>query len=213
MKTITCAAFAELDHIFLVVADERTARSTMKDADLRVNYTRDHPGQGTRNICACLDNVFLELLWHDKTTVSAESEAITLGARIRGEGCPIGISWRGMSPFEDTAEGTEPYNAPFLPKGMSIPVAAASLDPMLPFVFRTPGGTPPIDRTDGLVGRRQAPELATLSHCEVSLPDPGAAEHLLAPFRQISLRQGEYALKLVLLRPDQSVGRTITWSV
>lgn len=53
---------AELDHLFLLVSDEQTAIAMMEDSGLRVNYRRVHPGQGTSNLCACLDDVFIELL-------------------------------------------------------------------------------------------------------------------------------------------------------
>lgn len=177
---------AELDHIFLFVRDEDTARSMMDSAKLRVNYERVNPGQGTRNLCACLDDIFLELLWLDGTPVSEETERISLARRGRGDGSPIGISWRGPSPYERNGE-IEAYHAPFLPSGVSIPVARASLDPALPFVFRSPGGTAPIARTGCLVGTRQAPELSTLGSCTVRSPDPQPMSEFLSPFEQISV--------------------------
>ena len=54
----------ELDHIFLFVRNEEPAQRMMADAGLRVNYTRHHPGQGTTNLCACLDDMFFELLFY-----------------------------------------------------------------------------------------------------------------------------------------------------
>lgn len=204
---------AELDHLFLFVPNETTARSMMDAAGLRVNYSRAHPGQGTRNLCACLDDVFLELLWLDGSEISAETERITLGARARGEGSPVGVSWRSTAVFQNDQNGTVPYTAPFLPTGITIPVAALSLDPSLPFVFQTPGGTPPIDRTDGLVGTRQAPELATMGSCNLRLPDPAAASTLMSPFENITVSKGTPALQIELLRPDGTVGRSVEWSV
>jgi hypothetical protein len=198
---------AELDHIFLFVSNETTARKMMKAANLRVNYSRVHPGQGTRNLCACLDDVFLELLWLDGTEISAESERITLGARGRSVGSPIGVSWRGVGPFEENLS----YAAPFLPNGLTIPVARASLDPELPFVFRTPGGTPPIQRTDGLVGERQTPELATLKVCVVSVPNPKIVMPLLSPFEKISVCKGLPGLRFTLLDIRGEVKRSFEW--
>ena len=64
---------AEVDHIFLFVSGEARAREMMEAARLRVNYSRAHPGQGTRNLCACLDDVFLELLWLDGSEILPES--------------------------------------------------------------------------------------------------------------------------------------------
>ncbi len=196
----------ELDHLFLFVADERTARKMMEEAGLAVNYSRRHPGQGTTNLCACLDDMFLELLWLDGSQMSAESERIGLGRRGRGEGSPIGIAWRGEAAIQ-----TEPYAAPFLPEGVSIPVALASRDVAVPFVFQSPGGTRPIDRTDGLVGDRQRPELATLGRCTLSVPEFDATAALLAGFSGIDVRQGEPRIEIDVLNASKRVVRQIEW--
>lgn len=197
----------QLDHIFLIVPGLAVAQKLMGDAQLRVNYSRIHRGQGTQNLCACLDDVFLELLWFDGSPIAEEAERVTLGARGRGFGSPVGISWRGPSDLE-----CEPYAAPFLPQGVTIPVARASLDPSLPFVFQSPGGIPPIERTDGLVGDRQAPELTTLLHCEVRVPDPAPASALLSAFEKISVTPGPHALRLTLSAADGSIGREFEWT-
>jgi len=197
----------ELDHAFLFVPDERRAQEMMASAGLRVNYSRSHEGQGTRNVCACLDDVFLELLWLDGSEVSSESERVTLGARGRGEGSPVGVAWRGPSSIESV-----PYAAPFLPEGTAIPVARASLDLNMPFVFGAPDGMKPIDRADGLVGVRQAPDLATLGHCELTVPHPEPVSALLADFDRISVKKGAPALNMTLLDADGRLARTITWA-
>lgn len=196
----------ELDHIFLFVPDEFTARTMMDAAGLRVNYARQHPGQGTRNLCACLDDVFLELLWLDGTDVSPATERIGLAARGQGEGSPFGISWRGA-----TSLPTKPYAAPFLPEGVLIPVAAASDELALPFVFQTPGGVPPIDRTDGLPGDRQRPGLATLGACELRLPNPADAAALLASFDALTLEEGPPGLRATMLDANGQPARTVVW--
>ena len=197
----------QLDHIFLFVPSLSVAQKLIGDARLRANYSRVHRGQGTQNLCACLDDVFLELLWLDGTVVDEEAERITLGVRARGFGSPIGISWRGLSDLP-----CEPYAAPFLPQGRTIPVARASLDPALPFVFQTPGGIPPLDQTDGLVGDRQAPELTTLLHCEVRVPNPGPVSALLSGLQQISVTIGPHALRIKLSAADGTVGREFEWN-
>jgi Glyoxalase-like domain len=197
----------ELDHVFLFVSDEQCAREMMAAAKLRVNYSRTHKGQGTRNICACLDDMFLELLWLDGSAISAESDQITLAARGRGQGSPIGISWRGACDL-DCIE----YAAPFLPAGVTIPVAHASLDPNLPFVFRTPGGARPIDRIDELVGDRQSPELTILGHCEILVPKPELVAKLLANFDRITVREGPASLNLTIFDSNGRIGREFTWT-
>ena len=45
MSSTYSSGTAELDHLFFVVSDEKTATKMMKDAGLRVNYRRVHPGQ------------------------------------------------------------------------------------------------------------------------------------------------------------------------
>jgi Glyoxalase-like domain len=197
----------ELDHIFLFVSDELRAGQMMEAAGLNVNYTRVHKGQGTRNMCACLDDMFIELLWLDGSTIAAESEEITLASRGRGQGSPIGVSWRGACDLECVE-----YAAPFLPGGVTIPVARASLDPNLPFVFRTPGGTRPIDRTDGLVGNRQFPQLTILGHCEIFVPNPEQVARLLGTFDRITVHEGSPSLNLTLLDSKGRMGREFTWA-
>ena len=197
---------SEIDHLFLFVSDAACAAQMMADAGLRVNYSRKHPGQGTQNLCACLDDIFLELLWLDGSAISQESERITLGARGRGVGSPIGIAWRGVSSLE-----CEDYAAPFLPENMTISVARASLDPVLPFFFRTPDGTKPIDRSDGLVGARQTPDLSTLGRCELFAPNPKPVAALLAELKCISVKEGPYCMRLTLLDASEKPARTVVW--
>lgn len=196
----------ELDHIFLFVPHEPRAREMMAKAGLRVNYSRIHKGQGTRNVCACLDDMFLELIWLDGSDAAKECEEITLAARGRGEGSPIGVSWRGECELDCVD-----YKAPFLPDGVAIPVARASLDPDMPFVFRTPGGIRPIDRSDGLVGNRQSPDLTVLGRCEITVPNPAPVAELLAAFDRITVREGHPSLNLILLDRNGRTGREFKW--
>lgn len=196
----------ELDHIFLFVKDEAEAARMMQDAGLRVNYARQHPGQGTSNLCACLDDVFLELIWADGSAVSEESARISLGARCRGKGAPLGISWRGTPPT-----GCAAYAAPFLPTGVTIPVLAQSLSPEMPFIFQTPGGAPPVDRDPALVGERQQPRLERLGACTLWLEDPQACNLVTSTVPGIQVQIGAPRLQLTLLAPDGSVGQQIDW--
>ncbi len=199
----------ELDHIFFFVRDEKQAREMMEAAGLRVNYSRAHPGQGTTNVCACFEDIFLELLWLDGSPISAESEIITLGARGRGEGSPIGVAWRGD--LGDTAGPTVSYAAPFLPSGLSIPVAEQSLDPNMPFLFRTPGGVRPTERRDELVGDRQMPRFSGIADCTILTPNPAPVSRLLAPFTDLSVSEGHPGLRFALLdRAGERAGQ-IVW--
>ncbi len=87
------------------------------------------------------------------------------------------------------------------------------MDLSLPFVFRTPGGTPPIERADGLVGDRQSPELATLGKCELSVGEPSLIQELLARFEKIVVQKGAPTIMLELLRPDGSIGKVVRWAL
>ncbi len=157
----------ELDHIFLFVSNEAEARQLMDEAGLRVNYSRAHPGQGTRNLCAVLMMFYFELLWLDGSPVSAETERIGLAARGRGM-VPLSAS-RGV----DQPHWRQcPTLRPFLPNGRVIHMAVASLNTNVPFVFQSPGGIPPINRSDGLPGDRQRPALATLGFCLLQMQNP-----------------------------------------
>lgn len=197
----------ELDHIFLFVPSRSAAERMMEEAGLRVNYSRSHPGQGTTNLCACLDDVFLELLWLDGSAISEESERMTLGERGRGAGLPIGVSWRGDCPMK-----TDGYAAPFLPHGSSIPVARVSKDLSVPFVFESPGGVPPIRRDDGLVGERQRPLYETLRSCRIQLREPGQTRQLLAGFEKISVVEGaDNRLEFVLGGHGAHADKSIIW--
>jgi len=197
----------ELDHVFLFVPDERTALSMMESAGLRVNYSRRHPGQGTQNVCACLDDMFLELLWLDGSEISRESQRVGLGLRGRGHGSPIGVSWRGPTALECV-----PYAAPFLPNGLSISIARASLDSAMPFLFETPGGTPPIDMTDGLPGERQRPQFTRLGTCEIRVPNPAAVADLLGAFDRVVVTEGAPGLTVTLLDQNGRVADKVDWT-
>lgn len=198
----------ELDHMFLFVKDEATARSMMKAAGLRVNYSRAHPGQGTKNLCACLDDIYFELLWMDGTEVSDETERVGLGRRGRGNGSPFGIAWRGDADIDVVF-----YAAPFLPEGLDIPIAKASMDPELPFVFQSPGGSRPIDRDDELTGKRQRPFLASLEHCSIRLPDPDILPRFMHEFERLSFERGAPRIEVLLTAPDRQATHRFTWSV
>ncbi|MBF0335866.1 MAG: hypothetical protein HQL40_19860 [Alphaproteobacteria bacterium] len=74
-------------------------------------------------------------------------------ARWRETGAsPFGIALRGDQP---APFATWDYAPPYLPAGMTIPVALASDDPRHPFVFVSPGTSRPDQWTDGRAGARQ----------------------------------------------------------
>ncbi|MBX9635746.1 MAG: hypothetical protein K2X44_12255, partial [Magnetospirillum sp.] len=63
------------------------------------------------------------------------------------------------------------YKPPFLPEGMSMPVALASDDPRQPFLFRSPGDARPDAWPEGMAGnRQQAAGLAEITGIDLDLP-------------------------------------------
>jgi len=198
----------ELDHIFLFVKDEATAREMMQHADLRVNYSRTHPGQGTKNYCACLDDMYFELLWLDGSPIAGPSEYIGLGARGRGEGSPIGLAWRGEMDLECI-----PYAAPFLPANMSIPVAKTSLNKAHPFVFQSPGGDAPINGDESLVGQRQRPTYARLKEVIIRLPATNQFPAFMHSFERVHFAIGEPSIEAKLSAPFGSTTTQFIWSL
>ena len=64
-RPAVAGAPVELDHVFVMVrpgAPEAEAAALAR-AGLCESFRRDHPGQGTTNLCCCFDNAYLELLW------------------------------------------------------------------------------------------------------------------------------------------------------
>ena len=198
----------ELDHIFLFVKDEATARDMIEQAGLRVNYGRAHPGQGTRNLCACLDNIYFELLWLDGSPIADASEAIGLGKRGRGDGSPLGLAWRGGADIDCID-----YAAPFLPPGITIPVAKASLDKSLPFAFQSPGGIPPANGDKSLVGQRQRPTYRSLEEVTIALPFANKLPAFMRRFERTHFDTGKPRMEATLSVPSGSTTHRFTWSL
>ena len=144
----------EIDHILVFVSEDAPEAERLKDIGLTESYRRVHPGQGTRNICYCFDNAYLELLWINRDDpVSRDAvKKMQLAERAdwRTSGCnPFGFALR---PVEEGAS-TLPipfwnYHAPYMPEDMSIPVADLSDDLNHPLIFRSPGKRKPADRID-----------------------------------------------------------------
>lgn len=153
----------ELDHIFLALDPRSDEGSELVRRGLEPSYRRDHPGQGTQNLCFCFENAYLELLWtRDKAEL--EANALTrskLPQRMAWQesaACPFGIAIRPVAGHEsrpDLPFKSWAYRPSYLPQGMAIQVATASDDARLPFLFQVPGAKPPAEWADGLSGTRQ----------------------------------------------------------
>jgi hypothetical protein len=142
---------AELDHIFLLVKDPTPLLAQLSALGLKESSRREHPGQGTRNVCFAFDNAYFEVLWihAPSDTLRPEIARCRFQDRAR-EGCPVGIAWRG-----ELALPTWRFTPPYLPKGLHIPVATDSDSIEQPFVFRSPGTQAPKDWPAERRGPRQ----------------------------------------------------------
>ena len=215
----------ELDHLFVMVRPGAPEAAGLAGAGLRESFRRDHTGQGSTNLCYCFDNAYLELLWLRGDPAEARSPP---AARLR---LAERADWRttGASPFGialRTAPGaalpfaTWDYAAPFLPEGVTIPVALASDDPRQPLLFRSPGSQRPDHWTDGRAGARQAAAgLAEIVHLRLDLPDgiwPSAPLTRLQEVGPLSLGSAPtHRMVLTLSRPAAAPRRltlpAFTW--
>ncbi len=147
----------KLCHVFVFVEPEAPEAKLLDDLGLRESCRRDHPGQGTTNVCYCFDNAYLELLWvTDQAAVTSPLIART-GLAERADwrntcANPFGIALRGGSPAPFPMWN---YTPPYLPDGISIPVALSSADPAQPLLFMSPGNARPDQWKDGRAGERQ----------------------------------------------------------
>lgn len=161
-----------LCHVFVFVEPEAPEAKQLDDLGLRENCRRDHPGQGTANVCYCFDNAYLELLWvTDQAAVSSpiiSRTGLAERADWQNNGAnPFGIALRGINP---APYPTWDYTPPYLPDGVSIPVALSSDDPSQPLLFMSPGNARPDQWKDGRAGERQhAAGLREITALELTL--------------------------------------------
>lgn len=138
-----------IDHIFMFIEADGNEIDRLEAMGLVETYRRIHLGQGTRNICYCFDNLFLELLWADDPDVLRSDIIKRTGLyerslwRTTGT-CPFGIAWRGTSQHQGMTVPTWDFKPPYLPFGVSIAVAEDGDDPRQPMMFESPGSTAPM---------------------------------------------------------------------
>lgn len=171
-----------LDHVFVMVAPGAPERLRLERTGWQESFRRRHAGQGTRNVCYCLDNAYLELLWEDPEGLDAAGAPgaarmrLRERARWRASGAsPFGIAFRAPGPPGAFALEAWQYAPSWLPAGMTIPVAVASDDPAQPLLFRSPAAAPPAAWVDGRAGARQAAAgLARIGGLRLRLPHRAA---------------------------------------
>lgn len=199
----------EIDHVFLFIGPDGPEPETLRRLGLSETYRRAHPGQGTANACFAFDNLFLELLW-----LTSEDEARSAAiartrlwerSRWREDGnCPLGVAVRGD--LAGAGVPTWDYRPPYLPEGVSIPVAHASDDPALPMVFVSPGNQSPVGWPEARRGALQrAAGFGAVLAVELGLPAPAATAPLLhtlgdahPPTNSVTRRDARHLLRLAL---------------
>ena len=142
----------ELDHVFICVSDEPNVTRTLTEFGLNLSSRQIHQGQGTANRCAFFDNAYLELLVRDddRDLQSKQVKAVSLWKRMRWRdtnASPFGVSFRFTEMTEQNIPiATRPYNAPFLPKGITIPVATPQDSVYEPLIFLSLVAKAPIEQ-------------------------------------------------------------------
>ena len=203
-----------IDHIFMLIDPQGPAIDRLAQLGLAETYRRTHPGQGTRNVFYCFDNMFLELLWVDDPDAALSPMIRRTGLYERSlrqttEVCPFGIAWR-PSPFgAEPAIQTWAFSPPYLPCGMTIAVAEDSDDFRQPMIFRSPGSAPPIEWPHEKRGDLQRGRgLGAVREIVLTMPDsiaPCAALNVIAAECQpsLTLKQGSaWHLQMQIERLD-----------
>ena len=117
-----------------------------------------HPGQGTRNRRFFFDNAMLELIWVENPDEAGSSliAPTRLWERSRASetgASPFGLCLRQTRADEPLPFATWPYQPPYLPPGLAIPIAADTTANE-PLLFVNPVGARPdrfpVDRREPL---------------------------------------------------------------
>lgn len=129
----------ELDHVFFATEAIEDAVGFLQDSGLVFDRSGNHPGQGTANSCAILENGFVEILVptsRDELT-SEVVRPLGLDERIRWKetgACPFGFCLRAREDAAPLPFPTWGYAARYLPAGKTIPIvtpAGALHEPMV----------------------------------------------------------------------------------
>lgn len=155
----------ELDHLFITTPPNAPGIDEVLSIGLIEGSGNVHPGQGTANQRIFFRNTMLEFLWLTSAEEALSPPIRRTHLRERCDpnhpACPFGLCFRATAeqpdklPFE-----TWPFRPPYLPEGVSIPVATNSNVLHEPMVFYLPfGGRPdakspekqePLDHPAGL---------------------------------------------------------------
>lgn len=140
----------EVDHVFVLINPLGPEIGYLRSVGLTETYQRQHAGQGTRNICYCFENMFLELLWIDDTNSVRSKDIARTGLYERAQWKtagtnPFGIAWRNQPSEAALTPHTWAFKPPYFPAGRHIDVAMDGDDHRQPMMFKSPGATAPCD--------------------------------------------------------------------
>ncbi len=205
----------EIDHVFFLIEEGDRYPEWLESLGLVETYRREHPGQGTANICYCFDDIYLELLWvtdrNDIRSPPITRTGLLLRSQWRSNGsCPFGLAWRegpGGVGFDLPCWIFKP---PYLPKDMAIQVAVDSDDPRQPFMFQSPGTAAPVDWPPDRRGELQrAAGLDAVTGVTLAIPagaPPSPALKLLADQTILDLVTGDGAAASLTLTAERRDG-------
>ena len=139
----------ELDHLFICVQRDAPEAERLAWFGLLEGRRRKHKGQGTANVCFFFRNAMLELIWvcDEEEVRSPLVRPTRLWERWRWREtacCPFGVCFRPAGESRQPLPfSTWAYKPPYIPEGMSIPIATNSERCHEPLIFvSTPGRRP-----------------------------------------------------------------------
>ena len=206
---------ASIDHFLVFTRIQAPEQQRLIERGLRVGLRRDHPGQGTSNVCFSFADSYLELLWlgDDKAAHNAMAKPLGLYERMRWtshRASPFGICVRPDAVGEEPPFASWDYRPEYLPNDIHIAMGCNSGVIGEPILFQIDRAFEPFGEPHALSAFAidklivTTPNLAPMSLLhEVAidrLEFRAGNEHLM----EVTLRQGDCAIggSELDLRPD-----------
>lgn len=165
-----------LHHVFLAVERGGPEVDALVGAGFTEGPSNVHHGQGTACRRFFFGNAYLEFLWLENRTEASSPVVSRTGLEARlgaGVGSSrIGICIRLPSDLSGPPVSTWVYRPPYLPPGVSISMAANSLNLEEPLLFFLPTGIAPPRTTPGHRNGVRAISRITVAHPATSKPSP-----------------------------------------
>ncbi|MFT6448086.1 MAG: hypothetical protein ACJAW8_000429 [Oleispira sp.] len=103
----------ELDHFFILVEPGAKVANLLVELGLEESFSRDHPGQGTSNLCFSFSNSKLELLWlRDEDEVNnGPAKGLKFPDRYSNrEASPFGLIFNRKASIDNTSDLAMPFD-------------------------------------------------------------------------------------------------------